>query len=128
VELFLNVFWLCVTLAAPLAWLVERAQQPSRRRIAVSLFAFACIAILLFPVISATDDLHIVQVASEDSSACKKLIQAGGHLAAIGIACAVLLEQPALWSGITDTEQVISARESEPVNISNRPPPATLSA
>lgn len=124
-ELFLNALWICLALAVPTAWLVRRHGEHSARQIVAGLFAFACIAILLFPVISATDDLHAMQVANEDSSTAKKLIvQAGEHPVLIGVPAASLLEQPALWSRIIDAEQVLPTLRNERVNVSNRPPPA----
>jgi hypothetical protein len=123
-ELFLNALWICLALAAPIAWLVRSRPDRSARRLLAGLFAFACIAILLFPVISATDDLHAMQVANEDSSTAKKLIvQAGERLAVIGAAATSLLERPVLWSRVTDAERVLLPLLTGRVNISNRPPP-----
>lgn len=72
-ELLLNALWLLLSLLA-LSWcawqnaLGERKADAVRTIVAVSLLAF-----FLFPVISATDDLHPAQAMVEES-ASKKLV------------------------------------------------------
>lgn len=124
-ELFLNALWICLALAAPAAWLVRRPEDRSGRRVLAGLFAFACIAILLFPVISATDDLHAMQVANEESTGKKLVVTAGERPVIIGVTAASLVEQPALWSRVSVVEDVVPALQSDRVNISNRAPPAS---
>jgi hypothetical protein len=44
------------------------------------LLALACVLVLLFPVISATDDLHAMRAEMEDSATSKRAVrQAGGE-------------------------------------------------
>lgn len=64
-ENFLNYCWLLLALAALSAWLGMAAP---RRRTSLGLIALLCVLTLMFPVISATDDLHPVAQAIEDSS------------------------------------------------------------
>src|ERR1019366_132370 len=69
-EVLLNTTWLMVAIAAFLFWQVEMEGTPGchkhNRRYAF--LALAVFLILLFPVISLTDDLHAEQAAMEDSS------------------------------------------------------------
>ena len=69
-ELLLNILWLLLAIGALHFW---RAQQYGRTchrrhdRILAAL-ALTCAFVVLFPVISVTDDLHAEPVAMEDSS------------------------------------------------------------
>jgi hypothetical protein len=66
-ENFLNFCWVLLALAALLAWLCHAADV-RRRRQPLQVAALVCVLALMFPVISATDDLHPVPQAMEDSS------------------------------------------------------------
>jgi hypothetical protein len=73
-ELLLNLAWLL--LALPAYWLWRR-----RARNVTSLqclLALACTLVLLFPVISASDDLHAMRAEMEDSSVSKRTVRAAG--------------------------------------------------
>jgi hypothetical protein len=75
-ELLLNLLWL--TLALPALWLWRRESvfaQGHRRfdRIRPCLI-LSCILMLLFPVVSATDDLHAMRQEMEESSPSKRLV------------------------------------------------------
>jgi hypothetical protein len=66
-ELFLNLCWLSLLLPGYLLW---RQRTSSHRPAAPSLIflcALGCALILLFPVISVTDDLHVVRPEMEES-------------------------------------------------------------
>jgi hypothetical protein len=71
-ELALNLVWVLLAALALGRW--------SRGRHTVSslsqLIALACMLALLFPVISATDDLHAMRPEIEDSASNKRLKQA----------------------------------------------------
>src|SRR3974390_3537105 len=69
-ELLLNLVWLAGALGAFLAVLPSlrasaRSAQVSYRG---SLLALACVLVLLFPVVSASDDLHPTQAVVEDAN------------------------------------------------------------
>ncbi len=72
-ELLLNLFWLLIAASALYAW--------SRRRDGVAarshLIALICLLALLFPVISATDDLHAMRPEIEDSASNRRAFRAG---------------------------------------------------
>jgi hypothetical protein len=70
-EVLLNTIWLLVAIAAVLFWLALEEQGAAARHEhsqSYRVVALACVLILLFPVISVTDDLHQEQAVMEDSS------------------------------------------------------------
>jgi hypothetical protein len=75
VELLLNLAWLLLAIPAYLLW---RNSTPGNRRHRFSslqcLLALGCALVLLFPVISATDDLHAMRAEMEESPASKRNI------------------------------------------------------
>jgi hypothetical protein len=75
-ELLLNLAW--VLLALPAYWLWRRGDDARSRRginSLQSLLALGCALVLLFPVISATDDLHAMRAEMEDSSISKRAVR-----------------------------------------------------
>jgi hypothetical protein len=74
-ELLLNLAWLL--LALPAYWLWRHSSTiPAHRRFTSlqCLLALGCMLVILFPVVSATDDLHAMRAEMEDSSATKRSI------------------------------------------------------
>jgi len=84
-ELLLNLTWLL--LALPAYWLWQRSSSTRAQGKLGSvqcLLALACLLVLLFPVISATDDLHAMRAEMEESSPGKRSIrQASGEKASV---------------------------------------------
>jgi|SRR5580698_227607 hypothetical protein len=74
-ELLLNLAWLL--LALPAYWLWRRNTQKRDLGPWPCLLALACALIMLFPVVSATDDLHAMRAEMEESGASKRVRQAG---------------------------------------------------
>ena len=76
-ELLLNLVWL--TLALPAFWMWHHESvcaKDCRRFDRIRPFVlFGCILMLLFPVVSATDDLHAMRQEMEESSSSKKLVK-----------------------------------------------------
>jgi len=66
-ELFLNLCWLTLLLPAYLLWRESAASQPRSRASFVIVCTLGCALLILFPVISASDDLHAVGQAMEES-------------------------------------------------------------
>ncbi len=78
-ELLLNLAWLL--LALPAYWLWRQAagtRLASRVSSLQCLLALACVLVLLFPVISASDDLHAMRAEMEDSSVNKRTVRQAG--------------------------------------------------
>jgi len=67
-ELFLNLVWVALAAAALCGWGQRRNHPQSRPH----LIALVCLLALLFPVISATDDLNAMRSEMEDSSSSKR--------------------------------------------------------
>ncbi len=78
-ELLLNLAWLL--LALPAYWLWRRGAETRLTRRVTSLqclLALGCVLVLLFPVISASDDLHAMRAEMEDSSLSKRTVRQAG--------------------------------------------------
>jgi hypothetical protein len=75
-ELLLNLFWLTFALLAVGWWWYARSKQCCHRL--PQLVVLSCVLILLFPVVSVTDDLHPIRPEMEESSPPKK-IKAAAH-------------------------------------------------
>jgi len=77
-ELLLNLFWLA--LALPGVWLWRRQSDGARKwqrpGCARALLLIGCSLVLLFPVVSASDDLHAMQ--GEMDEPCKVQVKQGG--------------------------------------------------
>lgn len=70
-ELLLNLIWVVFAVAALCAWGRRRGKPQSRPH----LIAVICLLALLFPVISATDDLRAMRSEMEDSSSSKRSLK-----------------------------------------------------
>jgi len=74
-ELLLNLLWLLLVMPAFWLWRYSRT-APERRKTSTfhCLLALGCLLVILFPVISATDDLHAMRAEMEESPASKRSI------------------------------------------------------
>src|SRR5271165_5934732 len=82
-ELLLNLIWLALALGAFCAFLSWRRSSTVIAQVpwVQAVLALACGLVLLFPIISASDDLHPVQAVMEDAS--KRLQQAIGPVSLV---------------------------------------------
>lgn len=79
-ELFLNLCWLLLAVPAIWMWHEARSAQPSGRfHSHRSLLLLACLVVLLFPVISASDDLQAMRPEIEESGVCDSVRGGQGH-------------------------------------------------
>ena len=76
-ELLLNLAWLL--LALPAFWLWRGASAGRRHSSLQCLLALGCVLVMLFPVISATDDLHAMRSEMEESPASKRSVRQCSH-------------------------------------------------
>jgi hypothetical protein len=70
-EVLLNSFWLVMAVGAFLWWRPVRRNPALKRGACQGLWgvmALTCALVIVFPVISPTDDINMEQVAMEDSS------------------------------------------------------------
>ena len=76
-ELLLNLLWLLLAMPAFWLWRYSRI-APERRKASPlhCLLALGCLLVILFPVISATDDLQAMRTEMEESPTSKRSV---GH-------------------------------------------------
>jgi hypothetical protein len=75
-ELLLNLAWLLLALPAYWLWRGARSVPQGRRFHSLQcLLALACMLFILFPVVSATDDLHAMRAEMEESPAGKRTVR-----------------------------------------------------
>jgi hypothetical protein len=75
-ELLLNLAWILLVL--PAYWVFQRyAHARDARRVTSvqCILALGCVLVLLFPVISASDDLHAMRAEMEESSSSKQAVR-----------------------------------------------------
>jgi len=132
-ELLLNILWVLLTVPAVLVWMRTPEQRLSSKRGLCSLFVLGCALLLLFPVISASDDLHAMRPEIEESTASKKIaihVVAPHASPAWGLACAVTLvsviPQVHVCSKVIDFS-VAFPQEAALFAIGARAPPVSLS-
>src|ERR1700758_3231952 len=92
-ELVLNLAWLL--LAAPAYWAWRRSGDARARhdcRALQALLALGCVLVLLFPVISATDDLCAMRAEIEESPSNRRSIRQASNDKG---ACNIRLHAPA---------------------------------
>ena len=75
-ELLLNLAWLLLALPAYGIWRQGVvAKRPNRFNSLQALLALGCLLVLLFPIISATDDLHAMRAEMEEPAATKRSVR-----------------------------------------------------
>lgn len=74
-ELVLNLLWVLLAIVSFIAWR-KHAYAGPRTKMLTSLLALGCVLVLMFPVISVTDDLHYSELAAEDAASSRKVLQA----------------------------------------------------
>ncbi len=75
-ELLLNLAWLLLLLPAYWVWRRGARARAAHRVTALQcLLALGCAVVLLFPVISATDDLHAMRAEMEESATNKRAVR-----------------------------------------------------
>ncbi len=79
-ELGLNLLWLLLAMASVAIWRRQRSRSLRRQQLLGwrGLIAIGCVLVLLFPVISITDDLHAEQAMIEDSNPVKRTLRGWG--------------------------------------------------
>jgi len=75
VELLLNLAWLLLALPAFWLWRDSRSAASGRKFTAFQcLLTLGCMLVILFPVVSATDDLQAMRAEMEESATSKRSI------------------------------------------------------
>ena len=123
VELILNLAWLGISLAILTAGCLQLARTQQGWRRGATVIALVCLICLLFPVISATDDLNNAGPAMLEPSKLKRL------LPSLQIAVALLpwlIALPPLekkWLASRRPEPLPLLQESFSFELHRRPPP-----
>lgn len=74
-ELFLNLAWLLLVLPACWLLLISRNDRSHRKFSSLQCaLTLTCVLVILFPVISATDDLHAMRAEMEESQVNKQVV------------------------------------------------------
>jgi hypothetical protein len=75
-ELLLNLAWLLLALPAYYLWRGRGSTHTGRKFTSLQcLFALGCLLVVLFPVVSATDDLRAMRAEMEESPCSKRTIR-----------------------------------------------------
>jgi hypothetical protein len=75
-ELLLNLAWLLLAVPAYWLWRLHVNEHAARRVTSLQcIWALGCVLILLFPVISASDDLHAMRAEMEESASSKRTVR-----------------------------------------------------
>ncbi len=79
-ELLLNLAWLLLALPAFWLWRDSRSAPRGPKFTALQcLLALGCMLVVLFPIVSATDDLRAMRNEMEESPASKRTIRQANH-------------------------------------------------
>jgi beta-lactamase regulating signal transducer with metallopeptidase domain len=128
-ELLLNLIWVVLAVSALYAWSRRRNHPQSRPH----LIALICLLALLFPVISATDDLNAMRSEMEDSSPSKRSLKqaATGKTAwqqtihnppALPLSAFVVMPQGEIFRVVITTRPLRLSRLSRAVPSDRAPP------
>jgi len=101
-ELLLNLAWLLLALPACWLWRNARNARGEHRLTSLQcLIALGCLLVLLFPVISATDDLQAMRTEMEESPLSKRSMRHAGN------------DKTSVWnSGLQILPALLAARPS----------------
>jgi hypothetical protein len=95
-ELLLNLAWLALAIAAfaRLGWWASG--ETDRGRILVVALSTLCLVVLLFPIISITDDLQATDAVLEETVAVRRVAAAAALHAMPMLAAAIVVSVPAV--------------------------------
>ncbi len=112
-ELLLNLVWLAIALTALLVFSRVRKESFGAKQVSygMALMALICVLVMLFPVVSASDDLHPTQAVLEEATKrIQHFVAPANHAQAIPAGILPLLLVTVLLSGL------IAIRASLPVS------------
>ena len=95
-ELLLNLVWLFTTAFVFVWWGVEGCRTARGWRFFAGALALLCVVLLLFPVISMTDDLMRTPVCAEDAGRNGRTTVTADHT---GVAPPIMAALPASYAG-----------------------------
>jgi hypothetical protein len=105
-ELLLNLAWLLLAVPAYCLWRGARTAPGSRRFTSLQcLLALGCLLVVLFPVVSATDDLCAMRNEMEESPASKRSVRQAGSEKAMSWKYEIHSALPATASSLLVNEE-----------------------
>jgi hypothetical protein len=128
-ELLLNLAWLLVAVVSAVGLLRHIPRERNSAGFWVIATAMLCVIVLLFPVISMTDDLHAEVFMTEESGKRRVIAIQVEHLlanlqaVAAQRATAVIMPAGSIWSTARENAVPRPLEGTRP-DWSNRPPPA----
>jgi hypothetical protein len=122
VELLLNGLWLTLGVGALLLWMRQCRRAGSARKLAAGCVALACISILLFPIISATDDSQALAQTGEQPGA--KRVAADALSVLCSLAWIADVPSSAVSAERVPCDSFRAYSFLQTVQITNRPPPS----
>jgi len=137
-ELTLNLLWMLLAIPALWVWQSERCEGLRCERGSLQrLLILGCILIMLFPVVSATDDLQAMRPEIEEPGARDALTNPDHGKAsaspaslcnnfALRAARFQLLPQPSVWALAVRTTRSLPAAGVVPTRIGRAPPLSCL--
>lgn len=124
-ELLLNFAWVLLALPTYWLWHDARGAATGRRLTALQcLFSLACVLVLLFPIISATDDLRAMRAEMEESPSKISICQKSTDKHYFG----KWQSQPALASFSSSQTPTNQAWSVAPTSAFSLPPAPTVAA
>jgi hypothetical protein len=135
-ELLLNLAWVLLALPAYWVWRDGRRIHIGRRSSLQLLLSLGCLLVILFPVISATDDLRAMRAEMEESPVSKRSIgqKSGDKVSSwkshshylLALASPLFEMHEAGWHWIPIVS--VSVPPAPPVTTTGRAPPSPFSA
>lgn len=125
-EVFLNLVWLAIGLVAFASLGAQIAAEPDRRRrarlIGIGSLALLCVIVLLFPIISVTDDLHSANVSAEDETSIARRADAP-HVSPVIFTASIALPQRSAACESVEVPDVVIATTLLDASTNPRSPP-----
>ena len=134
-ELLLNLAWILLALPAYWLWRSSRTASVGCKFSSLQcLLALGCTLVILFPVISATDDLRAMRAEMEESPASKRTIRQASNdkTAAWKLQTPPALAVTASWLTVSDeawrqmSAPCVSAPAAPAIERTGRAPPYSL--
>jgi hypothetical protein len=123
-ELALNLLWLAISACALGCWLPRlRSSERDPAGILRALLVFGCAALLLFPSVSITDDLHAPSDAMEDSFSVRKAHPIAPAHDCVIVAAALTLTAPSFSSESLSADEEANPQATSIIASCSRAPP-----
>jgi hypothetical protein len=132
-ELLLNLVWALIAALMFVWWSLAGCRTTRTWRFVAGMLTLLCVALLLFPVISMTDDLNPSMMYAEDANAIKRIGRSTSAACQVtphalpAIASAVpRISSPRLLGSLSVDRPHVSLPASRPSRIAERSPPSLL--